>query len=141
MELNKMNMVQLKALAKEYKLIRYSRLRKAELINLIYESLHKDKSHTTKDFTKDLPVLESTHTQQGEIDELNKTINLSNCQHKRNAQRASKLRKKSNNLRNEIDKLKSQMDVIGEKIKKASNSAGSSFKGKKIYETRSYKAI
>ena len=42
MELNKMNMVQLRAFAKEYKLIRYSRLRKAELINLIDETLYKD---------------------------------------------------------------------------------------------------
>ena len=57
---------------------------------------------------------------------------LSNRQRKRNAQKASKLKKKTNNLRNEINELKSQMDVIGEKIKKASNSAGSRFKGKKI---------
>ena len=40
MELNKMNMVQLRALAKENNLRGYSRLRKNDLINLIFESLN-----------------------------------------------------------------------------------------------------
>ena len=108
MELNKINMTQSSALEKEYKLKHYSRLRKTELINLIDESLRKDKSHTTKN----LPVQENTHPKQGEIDESDK----SKRQSKRKAQKASKLSKKSKNLRIEIDDLKSQKDNIEDKI-------------------------
>ena len=39
MDLNKMNMVQLRALAKENNLRSYWRLRKNDLINMIFESL------------------------------------------------------------------------------------------------------
>ena len=39
MDLNKMSMVQLRALAKENNLRGYSRLRKNDLINMIFESL------------------------------------------------------------------------------------------------------
>ena len=126
MELNRMNMTQLRALAKEYKLMRYYILRKNELINLIYENLRKDESHTTKD----LPVQENTHTQQSEIDELNKA--LSKRQLKRRAQKASKLSNKSKNLRIEINDLKSEKEDLEDKVKKASSSTSARFKGKKI---------
>ena len=58
MELNKMNVVQLRALAKENNLRGYSRLRKNDLINLIFGSLNvtikKDEikdEHNKFDFT------------------------------------------------------------------------------------------
>ena len=47
-ELNKMNMVQLRALAKENNLRGYSRLRKADLINFINESSYKDETPTNE---------------------------------------------------------------------------------------------
>ena len=50
MDLNKMNMVQLRALAKENNLKGYSRLRKNDLVNLIFESL---KVTTNKEEIKD----------------------------------------------------------------------------------------
>ena len=148
MELNKMNMVQLRGLAKEYKLTRYSRLRKAELINLIYESsnevsnevsnetLYKDeilvpKEHTTKD------VLSFARPPKGSQSDPEVPAGplagaLSKRQLKRREQKASKLSKKSNSLRIEINDLKSQKDNIEEKIKKASSSTSARFKGKKI---------
>ena len=42
MEMNKMNMVQLRALAKGHDLRGYSMLRKADLINFINESIRED---------------------------------------------------------------------------------------------------
>ena len=48
-ELNKMNMVQLRALAKENNLRGYSRLRKNDLINLIFgSSIKKDETNKVK---------------------------------------------------------------------------------------------
>ena len=64
MDLNKMNMVQLRALAKENNLRGYSRLRKNDLINMIFESLEvtnnkeeikeqiKDENQTNKKLTR-----------------------------------------------------------------------------------------
>ena len=56
MDLNKMNTVQLRALSKENNLRGYSRLRKNDLINMIFESLEvtnnkeeiKDENQTNK---------------------------------------------------------------------------------------------
>ena len=52
MDLNKMSMVQLRALAKENNLRGYSRLRRNDLINTIFESLRVT-SNETKDEIKD----------------------------------------------------------------------------------------
>ena len=64
MDLNKMNMVQLRTLAKENNLRGYSRLRKNDLINMIFESLEvtnnkeeikeeiKDENQTNKKLTR-----------------------------------------------------------------------------------------
>ena len=57
---------------------------------------------------------------------------LTKRQRKRNTQKASKLSKKSKNLQIEINDLKSQKDYIEDKIKKASSSTSTRFKGKKI---------
>ena len=117
MELNKMNMVQLRALAKENNLRGYSRLRKNDLINLIFGSTIK------KDEIKD-------ETNKSEIKESNKELTKS--QRKRMSQKASKLSKKSKNLRIDINNLKSQKDDLEEKIKKVSSTTSAKFKGKKI---------
>ena len=47
-------------------------------------------------------------------------------------QKASKLSKKSKNLRIDIDNLKSQKDDSEEKIKRVSSTTSAKFKGKKI---------
>ena len=48
------------------------------------------------------------------------------------SQKASKLSKKSKNLRIDIDNLKSQKDDLEEKIKRVSSTTSAKFKGKKI---------
>ena len=113
MELNKMNMVQLRALAKENKLTCYSRLRKAELIKLIYESSHKDE--TPKDERLDKRLNEKIvpiTTQERPKDVLSfdqpPAETLSKRQLKRGAQKASEISKQSKSLRIEINDLKSQ---------------------------------
>ena len=120
-----MNMTQLRSMAKERNLRGYSRLRKADLINFINESLREE------------PINDPTNeiTEQPQKDEiLSKALSgaLTKRQLKRRRNKASKLSKKSKNLRIEINDLKSQMDETGDKINKASSNAGSRFKRKKI---------
>ena len=117
MELNKMNMIQLRALAKGNNLRGYSRLRKNDLINLIFGSSIK-KDETNKD----------------EIRESNKE--LTKNQRKRMSHKASKLSTKSKNLRIDINNLKSQKDDLEEKIKKVSSTTSAKFKGKKIHSMK-----
>ena len=121
-ELNKMNMVQLGALAKVNNLRGYSRLRKNDLINLISgSSIKKDEN---KDETN------KNETNKSETKELNKELTKS--QRKRMSQKASKLSKKSKNLRIDINNLKSQKDDLEEKIKKVSSAMNARFKRKKL---------
>ena len=119
MELNNMNMVQLRSLAKGNNLRGYSGLRKNDLINLIFESLNvainKDDTEIKEQATKK---------------ELNK--DLTKRQRKCMAQRASKTSKKSKNLRIDINNLKSQKDDLEEKIKRVSSTTSAKFKGKKL---------
>ena len=115
-----MNMTQLRSLAKERNLRGYSRLRKAELINFINESLCEEP------ITNE-PINETTEQpQKDEI--LSGSQALTKRQLKRRRNKVSKLSKKSKNLRIEINDLKSQKDNIEGKIKKASSNAGSRFK-------------
>ena len=120
MEMNKMNMVQLRTLAKGHNLRGYSRLRKADLINFINESIHKDKPPKDESWTHHKP------REQPQTDDEN--TKLLKRQRKHISQKASKLSKKSKNLRIKIDDLKSQKDDIEDKIKKASSSTSSRFK-------------
>ena len=120
MELNKMNMVQLRALAKENNLRGYSRLRKNDLINLIFESLNVT---INKDEIKDEHIKSKKQPSDKE---------LTKSQLKRMSQKASKLSKKSKNLRIDINNLKSQKDDLEEKIKRVSSTTSAKFKGKKI---------
>ena len=122
MDLNKMNMVQLRALAKENNLRGYLRLRKNDLINMIFESLE---------------VTNNKEEIKEEIKDKNQTNKkLMRNKHKKISQKASKLSKKSKNLRIDINYLKSQKDDLEEKIKKVSSTTSTKFKGKK---TRSMK--
>ena len=122
MDLNKMNMVQLRALAKENNLRGYSRLRKNDLINLIFESL---KVTTNKEKIKD-------ETKDEIKDEYQTNKKLTRNKRKKISQKASKLSKKSKNLRIDINNLKSQKDDLEEKIKKVYSTTSAKFKGKKI---------
>ena len=91
MDLNKMNMVQLRALAKENNLRGYSRLRKNDLINMIFESLEvTNNKEEIKDKIKD-------------ENQTNKK--LMRNKRKKISQKASKLSKKSKNLRIDINDL------------------------------------
>ena len=125
-----MNMAQLRSLAKERNLRGYSRLRKADLINFINESLSREEPTNFTSINQ--PIIEQP--------QIEKTNTLTKSQLKRRRNKASKLKKKSKNLRTEIDELKSQKDSLEDKINKATMSTSSRFKGKKdsLYETRSY---
>ena len=125
MELNKMNMVQLRALTKENNLRGYSRLRKNDLINLIFGSLNVT---IKKDEIKD--EIKGEHS-KSKKQPSNKELTKSQLKHM--SQKASKLSKKSKNLRIDINNLKSQKDDLEEKIKKrVSSTTSAKFKGKKI---------
>ena len=122
--MERMNMNQLRSLAKGRNLRGYSRLRKADLINFLCENEPSPP-----------PRPESSPVEQGPIDQPqinDKTINLTKSQLKRRSQKASKLKKKSKSLRTEIHELKSQNDSLEDQIKKATKSTSAIFKGKKI---------
>ena len=109
-----MTMDELRSLARERNLRGYSRLKKADLINLL---------HTH--------ICVSPDTTLG-VDNQTEPKPLTKHQIKRRRNEASKLSKRTKNLRIEIDDLKSQMDNIENKIAKASSSTSARFKRKKI---------
>ena len=113
-------MTELRSLARERNLRGYSRLRKADLINLLHVNLCVSPDAT-------LGLAGSLGTQN---DQTEQPLTKRQLKHKRN--KASKLSKKAKNLRSEIDDLKSQMDDIEYKVAKASSSTSSRFKQKKI---------
>ena len=131
-----MNMTQLHSLAKERNLRGYSRLRKADLINFINESLGSARAPSEplckepiNEPTDEVPLDEITEQpQKDEI--LSETLSgaLAKRQLKHRRNKASKLSKKSKNLRIEINDLKSQKDNIEDKISKASSSTSARFK-------------
>ena len=108
-DLNMMNMVQLRALTKENNLRGYSRLRKNELIDMLFE------------------LLEVTNNEENQTNK-----ELTTNKRKKISQKASKLSKKSKSLRIDINNLKSQKDELEEKIRKVSSTKSAKFKGKKI---------
>ena len=117
MEMVKMNMTQLRSLAKERNLRGYSRLRTADLINFINESLHEEPINE---------LIEQPQKDETLSEALSEALTKRQLKCRRN--KASKLSKKPKNLRIEINNLKSQKDNIEDKIKKASSNAGSRFK-------------
>ena len=98
--MEKMNMNQLRLLAKDHNLRGYSRLRKADLINFLREN---ESPNSSGDEIKQ-PI------EQPLSGAITSTLTKRQLKHRRN--KASKLSKNSKNLRIEIDDLKSQMDDI-----------------------------
>ena len=111
-----MNMNELRSLARERNLRGYSRFRKADLINLLC-------THGRVSPVATLGVDNQTEPKP--------LTTLTKCQIKRRRNKASKLSKRTKNLRIVIDGLKSQMDNIEDKIARASNSTSSKFKRKR----------
>ena len=111
-------MNELRSLARERNLRGYSRLRKADLINLLRTHIRVSP--------------DATLGANNQTDEQTPLTTLTKRQIKRRRNKASKLSKRTKNLRIEIDDLKSQMDNIEDKIARASNSTSSRFKRKKI---------
>ena len=110
-------MDELRSLARERNLRGYSRLRKADLINLL-------RTHTYLFYVSPDATLGADNQTEPKP--------LTKRQIKRRRNKASKLSKRTKNLRIEIDDLKSQMDNIEDKIAKASSSTSARFKRKKI---------
>ena len=120
-------MPELKVLAKTNGIRRYYRLRKADLIELIRTPLRENEPQ--------LAIDEPSGVIDEAIIEQPQNV-LSKSQLKRRRNKASKLAKKSNSLRIEINDLKSQKDNLEDKIKKATKSTSSRFKGKKIHSMK-----
>ena len=151
-----MRMPELKALGRECRLRGYSRLRKAELIELI----RNDQWNTNPPLQSWEPSMgpEGLGTQRGPMlqralcqpprptgppptqtweqqtearqPELEAPLTKRQLKHRRN--KDSKLNKKFKNLQAEIDNFKSQMDSLKDKMTKASESTNARFKRKKI---------
>ena len=121
-----MNMNELRSLAKERNLRGYSRLRKADLINLLHLNVRVSPNANR--------VPEIEHIEQPIEQPLTNTLTKHQLKRRRN--KASKLSKKAKNLRIEINDLKSQMDDIEYKVAKASSSTSTRFKQKKIHSMK-----
>ena len=119
-------MNELRSLAKEHNLRGYSRLRKADLINLLCLNVRVSPN------AKRVPEIE--HIEQPIEQPLTNTLTKRQLKRRRN--KASKLSKKAKNLRIEIDDLKSQMDDTEYKVAKASSSTSARFKRKKIHSMK-----
>ena len=139
-----MRMPELKALAREHRLRGYSRLRKAELIELI----RNDQLNTLQSWEPSMPQravnrpprptrpLPPPPTQTWELQtkarqpELEAPLTKGQLKHRRN--KDSELNKKFKHLGKEINNLRSKMDYLKDKITKASESTNARFKRKKI---------
>ena len=110
-----LRMPELKALAREHRLIGYSQLRKAELIAF----LQKDEEDRQQGEPTQQPKLDVPQT-------------LTKRQLKRRRNKNSKLNKKFKNLSKEIHNLKSQIEGLENNIIKATQSTNAKFKRKKI---------
>ena len=144
-------MPELKALTRERRLRGYSRLRKAELIELI----QNDQRNTNPPLQSWEPsmlqralnrpphpnrpppppptqIRELQTTGWGFATQLELEAPLTKRQLKRRRNKDSKLKKKFKNLEADIDNLKSQMDSLKDKITKASESTNARFKRMKI---------
>ena len=136
-----MRMPELRALTRERRLRNYSRLRKAELIELIQNN-QWNTNPPLQSWEPNWPpqpnrLLPPPPTQTWEsIDdrprqpELEASLTKRQLKCRRN--RDSKLAKKFKSLDAEISNLKSQMEALKDKITKASKSANAGFKRKKI---------
>ena len=132
-----MRVPELKALTRECGLRNYSRLRKAELMELIrndQQPLQSWEPNRPPQPTRPPPPPQMStwepiddRFRQHEVE-----APLTKRQLKRRRNKDSKLAKKFKSLEAEIDNLKSQMDSLKDKITKASKSTNAGFKRKKI---------
>ena len=151
-----MRMPELKALTRECRLRGYSRLRKAEFIELIRNDqwntnpplqswepsmpqrvlnrpLHPKRGLQAPALQRPLPPPPTqTWEPWGKATQPKLEAPLTKKQLKHRKNKDSNLNKKFKNLEAEIDNLKSQMDSLKDKITKASESSNARFKRKKI---------
>ena len=139
-----MRMPELKALARGCRLRNYSRLRKAELIELIRNDQRPLQSWKPQRAPNRPPLPPPQISTWEPIDDRLRSeleagalgpqlcIPLMKRQLKRRRHKDSKLAKKFKIMEADIDNLKSQMDVLKDKIMRASASANAKFKRKKI---------
>ena len=126
-------MPELKALAKERGLRRYSMLRKAELIALLQNNEHQVQRPPPP--PPQMSTWEPQREPQNEVrqPELEAPKGPEDPgPEKRRRNKDSKLNKQFKNLEKEVDNLKSQMDALKDKITKASESTNARFKKRKI---------
>ena len=129
-------MPELKALTRECRLRGYSRLRKAELIEVLQDNEHQAPRRPHPNRHPLPPPQMSTWEPQREPQtevrqpELEAPLTKRQLKHRRN--KDSKLAKKFVSLVAEISNLKSQMDTLKDKIMRASKSTDAGFKRKKI---------
>ena len=114
--MERMNMNELRSLAKEHNLRGYSRLTKADPINFLHENE---------------PIKQPIEQHIKQPIEQPIEQPLTKRQLKRRRNKASKLSKMAKKLRIEINDLKSQKDNMEDKIAKASSSTSARFKQKK----------
>ena len=137
-----MRMPELKALARERRLRNYSRLRKAELIELIRND-HQPLQSWEPQRAPNRPPPPQISTWEPINDRLRSELEAGalgpplriplmkrQLKHRRN--KDSRLAKKFKSLEADIDNLKSQMDALKDKITRTSESANAKFKRKKI---------
>ena len=129
----RMRMPELRALAKRDGLRGYSKLRKDDLIALLrrsnrptWEPLREDEPASIADVKPTTSPVASPVTGPSHPIKPNKN------RLKQDARRRTKTKKESIRLRNEINKLETQMDEIKGRIKKIVHGAHSAFKKEKI---------
>ena len=139
-----MRMPESKALARERRLRRYSRLRKADLIAFLQNNerraqrpLQMSPSRApTRGATWEPEHEQENEVRQSELEAGSRGtplyVPLTNRQLKRRRNKDSKIAKKFKNLEAENDNLKSQMEALEDKITKVSKSTNAGFKRKKI---------
>ena len=139
-----LRMPELKALARERRLRNYSWLRKADLIAFLQNNEQRRQrspfpppqmSTWEPNRLPQMPTWEPNRPTQmttWELEQPELEVPLTKRQLKRRRNRDSKLAKKFKNLENKNDNLKSQMEVLEDKITKASESTNARFKRKKI---------
>ena len=149
-KIENMRMPELKALAREHRLRGYSCLRKPELIALLQDNEHQaqrpplpppqmstwEPNRPTRISPPGVPqrcaTWEPEHQQENEVRQPELEAPLTKRQLKHGQNKDSKLPKKFKSLDAEIGNLKPQMEVLEDKITKASKSTNAGFKRKKI---------
>ena len=129
-----MRMTELRALTRERELRGYSKLRKAELIAFLRDNKRNQPTRTPPRPVQSGAPLGGPvpRTRQESSSPTDTVIPLTKRQCKHKWAKDTKLAKKFVNLNSEINALKLQMVELKEKISRASKSAHSGFKRKKI---------